>query len=84
MVPKNQWVELTLEWDTSRRTCQVWLDGKFVTTLPLRRDVPFGPSYLRVADASPDANETGWLVDFVSARSMQEDNDVKVAHQNRH
>jgi hypothetical protein len=60
----DRWVELELQWDSAKRTCEVKVDGKVVKTLTQQRESD-GPSYLRIRCESDTPQKGKLLIDSV-------------------
>lgn len=61
----NRWHTLRFDWDCSRRSCQVALDGKRLTTLEQTRPTDMGVNYIRLISTATEPDSAGLLVESV-------------------
>ncbi len=62
----GRWHEVEFEWDTTRSTCAVRVDGMQVQTLKAARSAQDGVSYLRLRSTASAVDKAGFLVESVS------------------
>jgi len=60
----GQWYTLQLLWDCRFRSCEVFVDNRRVTSLPLLRESE-GPCYLRLGSTAEEKESGGFLVENV-------------------
>jgi hypothetical protein len=63
-IEPERWIDLEMRWDAARRTCEVAIDDKVVTTLRQQR-ASDGPSYLRVRSDATEPETGRLLIDSV-------------------
>jgi hypothetical protein len=67
------WSTLSLDWDLTKRACNVEVNGQSVLTLPQRSDAFGGVSYLRLRSRAEAPDEAGCLIESarVDARTRR-------------
>jgi hypothetical protein len=69
-VPLGQWSAVTLQWDLSKRECQVRLDEQPAGVLPLNQPSPYGISYLRLLSLADQVDAAGCLVESTAVEAF--------------
>ena len=62
----GRWYGIDLEWDNSKRECQVVVDGQHVAVVPQHRSGGM-LSYLRLRSMAHDGDDAGILIERVAA-----------------
>ena len=66
-VSPNEWTDVELRWDGTKRACDVFVKGQPVASLPLRRE-GMPPSYLRIRPLSSDVDKGRLLLEHVHVK----------------
>jgi len=85
--PKDKWIDVALQWTMEGGRCDVFVDGKKVHSLSLRKrefpmervrrlsldslDSMWGPCYVRFTSLAPDSNDGGLLIDNVESGPLE-------------
>ncbi len=61
----EKWYDISLQWDLSKSTCQILVNGKDAGQLKLNNKTLNGISYVRLRSATKKIDQAGFLVDRV-------------------
>lgn len=64
--PRGEWHTVRLQWDVTKATCTLEIDGKESATLPALASSPDGLSYLRLRSTAKTLDAEGFMVESVS------------------
>lgn len=79
----GRWYTIGLDWDLSKRACDVLVDGKPAAKLELLNETGNGICYLRLRSTAKEIDRAGYLVDSVSVDIRQPIAPARTAKENQ-